>query len=219
MATDTFEVCGQTGCQMALGHRGDCRSDIPREDAPRAEAQERSAEYRRVLDHLIQIEWDADRLVVLQEIRAHFLTPPPGAASPAEEERPRGLKLDLSREWCERMAKLEEEHGGDITVGGDTLSTPPTPAAGETWQPIATAPKMRTILLFAVTDVDEHGRVLNWKKATGFWHTGYDDARSKATGYTPWNWEGHQLKLHDHQPTHWMPLPASPQDAGPGETR
>jgi hypothetical protein len=27
------------------------------------------------------------------------------------------FKLDVTSEWCERMAKLEEEHGGDIAAG------------------------------------------------------------------------------------------------------
>ena len=76
------------------------------------------------------------------------------------------------------------------------------------WQPIETAPKMRTILLFAVTDVAANGTVLNWKTATGSWNTGYED--SMARGYTPWEWDGHQLKTYDVQPTHWMPLPDPP---------
>lgn len=78
------------------------------------------------------------------------------------------------------------------------------------WQPIETAPKMRTILLFAVSDVDEHGSVKNWKMATGSWHTGYEDERSKAAGLTPWEWDGHRVKVYELHPTHWMPLPAPP---------
>jgi hypothetical protein len=35
------------------------------------------------------------------------------------------------------------------------------------WQPIETAPKGRIVLMFGVTDVDKHGTVRNWKKATG----------------------------------------------------
>lgn len=77
------------------------------------------------------------------------------------------------------------------------------------WQPIETAPKMRTVLLFAVTEVDEHGTVKNWRMETGFWHTGYEDARSRAEGFSPWCWEGHQLKVYEPQPTHWWQLPAS----------
>ena len=79
------------------------------------------------------------------------------------------------------------------------------------WQPIETAPKMRVILLFAVTDVGHDGQPCNWKMATGSWHTGYEDERSRARGYTPWAWDGHQLKSYEVQPTHWMPLPDPPQ--------
>lgn len=83
--------------------------------------------------------------------------------------------------------------------------------AAMTWQPIESCPKMRTVLLFAVTDVADDGTVRNWKMATGSWHTGYEDARSKAEGFTPWNWDGHQLKVYELQPTHWMPLPSAPE--------
>lgn len=74
---------------------------------------------------------------------------------------------------------------------------------GEEWQPIATAPKMKTLLLFAVTDVAEDGRVRNWKMETGFFSTGHDT----------WLWP-HPLKVYDHLPTHWMPLPAPPPPPG-----
>lgn len=83
-----------------------------------------------------------------------------------------------------------------------------------TWQPIESAPKMRTVLLFAVTDVAEDGTVRNWKMATGSYHMGYEDERSKARGYTPWEWGGHQLKAYEVQPTHWMPLPPPPETEG-----
>lgn len=79
-----------------------------------------------------------------------------------------------------------------------------------TWQPIETAPKGRTLLLFAVTEVADNGSVLNWKMATGSWREGYTDNESKKCGYTPWRWDGHQLKNYEHQPTHWMPLPEPP---------
>lgn len=64
------------------------------------------------------------------------------------------------------------------------------------WQPIETAPKMRTILLFAVTDTETG----NWKMATGFWHTGWNE----------WEWDGRILKGYDTKPTHWSPLPPPP---------
>lgn len=74
------------------------------------------------------------------------------------------------------------------------------------WHPIETAPKMRTILLFAVTDADEDGRVRNWKMATGFYHTGYESR----DGRSPWNWDGRHIASYDVKPTHWMELPEPP---------
>lgn len=71
------------------------------------------------------------------------------------------------------------------------------------WQPIETAPKMRTVLLFAITDTS----IGNWKMATGCWCTGYEnDAKHSA-----WEWDGRHLRKHETQPTHWMPLPEPPQ--------
>jgi hypothetical protein len=74
------------------------------------------------------------------------------------------------------------------------------------WQPIATAPKMKVILLFAVTDVDDDGRVRNWKMATGSWHTGWEDDQTQ----TAWFWDGYQVPKYATKPTHWMPLPDAP---------
>jgi hypothetical protein len=74
------------------------------------------------------------------------------------------------------------------------------------WQPIETAPKMKTILLFAVTDIGEGGTVKNWKMATGFWHSGFVDHRDMS----PWQWDGRQLAKYDIQPTHWRALPDAP---------
>jgi hypothetical protein len=76
------------------------------------------------------------------------------------------------------------------------------------WQPIETAPKSKTILLFAVTDIDpvDGGRIRNWMMATGWWHPGYEnDAK-----VTPWCWDGHQVPKYGVQPTHWMELPEAP---------
>lgn len=74
------------------------------------------------------------------------------------------------------------------------------------WQPIETAPKMKTLLLFAVTDIGEGGKINNWKMATGCWCTGYENDDKR----TPWEWGGHQLMKYEIQPTHWMPLPRPP---------
>jgi len=100
----------------------------------------------------------------------------------------------------DRLLRIEDQHAAAL---------PAAPA--EAWQPIETAPKMRTILLFAVTDVDERGVVKNWKMATGSYHEGYEDARSKAEGISPWKWDGHQLKVYEIHPTHWAALPAAPE--------
>lgn len=75
-----------------------------------------------------------------------------------------------------------------------------------TWQPIETAPKMKTILLFAVTDTDDAGKVRNWRMGTGFWHSGYEEDGS------PWRWEGQQVRAWEAQPTHWQPLPEPPKE-------
>ncbi len=80
-------------------------------------------------------------------------------------------------------------------------ATPP-----EQWRPIETAPKMKTLLLWAVTDIGEDGEIKNWKMATGSWHTGYENDATR----TPWEWGGRQLMKYEIQPTHWQPLPAAP---------
>ena len=80
------------------------------------------------------------------------------------------------------------------------------------WRPIESAPTMRTILLFAVTDISEDGAIKNWKMATGFWHSGYaeDDRMS------PWCWDGRQVAKYEIQPTHWQSLPRPPGNSRRG---
>lgn len=80
------------------------------------------------------------------------------------------------------------------------------------WQPIETVPKMRTVLLFAVTDVSDDGTVRNWKMATGWWLTSHEGERYRMAGYTPWMWDGHQVKVYEPVPTHWMLLPEPPKE-------
>lgn len=65
------------------------------------------------------------------------------------------------------------------------------------WRPIESAPQMKSILLFAIQDIETG----NWKMQTGFFHLGYDE----------WEWEGRILKSYDVKPTHWMPLPKPPK--------
>lgn len=78
--------------------------------------------------------------------------------------------------------------------------------APQGWQPIESAPKMRTVLMFAVTDIGDDGRVNNWKMATGH----LTEGRAGRNNETDVQWDGHQLKVYDHQPTHWQPLPLPP---------
>lgn len=70
------------------------------------------------------------------------------------------------------------------------------------WQPIATAPKMKNIILFAVTDRSESGDVRNWKMDTGYWSTGAEC----------WTWSGYQVRKYDISPTHWQQLPEPPEE-------
>jgi len=66
------------------------------------------------------------------------------------------------------------------------------------WQPIETAPVMRSVLLFAVTERDGD-TITNWKMGSGHKDHAGD-----------WEWCGFRIRLWDHQPTHWMPLPEPP---------
>ena len=68
------------------------------------------------------------------------------------------------------------------------------------WQLIETAPKMRVILLFVVTDRKEDGSVSNWKMETGFWSDGYKN----------WVWPARVLDPWEARPTHWQELPEPP---------
>jgi len=67
------------------------------------------------------------------------------------------------------------------------------------WKPIETAPLMKIILLFAVTDVGANGEALNWKMGTGCL-----DREGQ------WEWGGRKLQPYDAWPTHWMSLPRPP---------
>ena len=74
---------------------------------------------------------------------------------------------------------------------------------GPEWQDISTAPLMKTIMLFAVTDAETG----NWKIGTGWWREGYQSAEGC------WIWEGREVKEYETQPTHWQPLPAAPKES------
>lgn len=78
----------------------------------------------------------------------------------------------------------------------------------EAWQPIETAPEMRTVLLWADTSTPE---MANWHMGSGFYHR-----EIKA-----WVWEGETVREWVFPPTRWQPLPAPPsttlKDSGAGE--
>ena len=61
------------------------------------------------------------------------------------------------------------------------------------WQPIATAPAKRDVLVGWFGHVQWSGMAVAWKKANGRWHSIPDQAGP--------------LKV---VPTHWMPLPGGP---------
>lgn len=133
----------------------------------------------------------------------------PGKSVPLAMPQDEG---ERARGWAKFQEAERLQYQEDLSNVIYFLRVSASPAAPPPWQPIETCPKMRTVLLFAVTDVDEHGTVKNWKMATGSWLEGYEDERSKAKGLTPWKWDGWQLKIYDHMPTHWSALPSPPAE-------
>lgn len=77
------------------------------------------------------------------------------------------------------------------------------------WLPIESAPKMKSVLLFAVTDIGDDGSIRNWRMGTGFHHEGWEGSNEQ-NGYSPWCWEGRHVAPWEVQPTHWQPLPSAP---------
>jgi hypothetical protein len=110
-------------------------------------------------------------------------------------------RLEIQQAACALLGQWALAHRALIS------STLRAGESNDGWMPIATAPKMKVLLLFAVSDVDGNGAVRNWKMATGSYHTGYVDDEK----YSPWEWDGRQLRSYDLQPTHWRPLPLPPQ--------
>lgn len=69
------------------------------------------------------------------------------------------------------------------------------------WTPFETPPPAnRIVLMFAVTDRAEDGKVRNWRMGTGVRYERPDQIE----------WEGRHLKEYDHKPTHWQFLPLPP---------
>lgn len=105
--------------------------------------------------------------------------------------------------WMKLQCADCEASCGEIRREGDPSHPALTQAwntrASAEWQPIETAPKMRTVILWADTSYDG---VSNWRMGSGHFHTGIG----------AWIWEGEQVKEGwAHPPTHWMPLPSPPE--------
>jgi predicted GTPase len=67
------------------------------------------------------------------------------------------------------------------------------------WKSTTTAPAGRDILLFAVTDVSNDGKIRNWKMGSGW---------KQSDGQ--WFWPD-RLNAWDHIPTHWTDMPPPPE--------
>jgi len=68
------------------------------------------------------------------------------------------------------------------------------------WQPIESAPKMRSVILWADTSTPDFP---NWHMGSGHF----------STDLNAWIWEGETVREWAHPPTHWMPLPKPPAGA------
>ena len=110
-----------------------------------------------------------------------------------------------SREWRpanENRAMQFDHWICEIVTVIDASAPAPAPER-DGWRPIDSAPKMKVVLLLAVTHFGgDDNTVLNWKMATGHYSSGYD----------AWEWDGRILKAYDVQPTHWQPLPLPPSE-------
>lgn len=133
---------------------------------------------------------DQDRLAVIDKVW--------GAGTATEEER-LWADLDHNEPYMARAVRDIRWLRAEVT-----RLTQENARLKAGWQPIATAPESRILLLFAVTDTADDGTVRNWKMATGSWSLDYHGKQKE------WTWDGHRLKGYDHQPTHWLPLPAAP---------
>jgi hypothetical protein len=158
-----------------------------------------AGEAKALADALEALPLHDERHVVILEKAAAALRSPDEAATPSEPVAWREETFGPGKGWY---------YSEQYWTGAQPLYAAPQPAnaAQPSWQPIETAPKMKVILLFAVTDVDDDGRVRNWKMATGSWHTGWEGDETQ----TAWFWDGYQVPKYATKPTHWMPLPEAP---------
>ena len=149
-------------------------------------------------------------------------------------ERARRLLADadnIERVWSGRdLEPYEAEILGNMREAARVLdgyatrhaAEPPQAQASDAWQPIATAPQMRKIVVFYRNALGKGRTVLACyyrenalEMADDYLDVGtYDDA--SGTSYAPAGWyEEHEsdspLMPLDEQPTHWQPLPAPPQ--------
>lgn len=88
----------------------------------------------------------------------------------------------------------------DRAASPEGLARPQTeekPDSG--WQPIESAPKMRSVILWADTSTPDFP---NWHMGSGHF----------STDLNAWIWEGETVREWAHPPTHWMPLPPAPGD-------
>lgn len=96
------------------------------------------------------------------------------------------------------------------------LSAAPRPEAVAGWQPISTAPKDgRKMLLFYLNANGQARRVIGgWVTAEEAAETDADDVGLEAGWYERIdNWpDYYQVAINEGEPTHWMPLPAAPQE-------
>lgn len=168
-------------------------------EASAAEIGRLRTERRPFSDGLAQKVID-EQVKTIDRLTAKLATPPTPPL-PAEVER-------IAQRLSDLVERAPDDdvlvfHRGLIAVAASLLSRWP---GG--WRPIETAPKMKTIMLFAVTDRSEDGAVKNWKMETGFWHSGFVDHHDMS----PWRWCGRQLATYDVQPTHWSQLPEPPHE-------
>lgn len=127
------------------------------------------------------------------------LTTPPAGEEKGECELLQEQR-DGASEWMSVIGHLPRSYEPELLGIVDDAFAAGQKAATVEWQPIASAPKQRVILLWALTDTETG----NWKTATGYWMPGYGDDPGA------WWWDGRQLKSYDIQPTHWQRLPEPP---------